>query len=85
MPESLVANRRASRVVTRLVSGRTNSTNVEVARVFFGTRERLRDRAAFLVRAVFRPTFDDIAAADLPAPLYVPFRVARMSARTLRG
>lgn len=58
-----------------------SAPDYESARLQLALRERMRDKAAFALRAMFQPNPADLRAARLPAPLfplYYVFRPFRM-------
>jgi hypothetical protein len=74
----------AGRVCRQLDRTPAPAEGFEEVAFFVAARERLRDRARYLLRAVTTPTGHEVAAAALPAPLaflYYPLRPFRLGAR----
>lgn len=72
---------RAARIGERLLHDSPRTRNAAIGTMVLATRERLRDKLAFLLRVALQPTGADIAAVALPRALawaYVPLRVMRL-------
>lgn len=54
-----------------------SAPDYESARLQLALRERVRDKAAFALRAIFQPNPADLRAARLPAPLFPLYYVLR--------